>query len=108
MNAITTSLVINSVDLLAKGYNPKIKPKFDAPWMQFFRTLGGQIMGTVIACLVIFMVIAALLWVASKIFGAGNGQTMGLQGLIIGVIASAIIGSVSGAVMYFSGIPLFP
>lgn len=108
MNAVHAEIINTSLDVLAKGYDPGIKPRFDAPWMDFFRTLGGQIIGTVIACLVIFMVIAAVVWVASKIFGAGAGQTMGLQGLLIGVIAAAVIGSVGGAVMYFSGIPLFP
>lgn len=107
MNVMHTEIINTSLDVIAKGYDPKITPKFNAPWMDVFRTLGGQIMGTVIACLVIFMVIAAVVWVASKIFGAGAGQTMGLQGLLIGVIAAAIIGSVGGAVMYFSGIALF-
>ena len=108
MNALHAEIINTSLDVLAKGYDPGIKPRFDAPRMTAVRTLGGQILGTVIARLVIFKGIAAVVWVASKIFGAGAGQTMGLQGLLIGVVAAAIIGSVGGAVMYFSGIPLFP
>lgn len=107
MNAIYSAATGAGASLLAKGYDPGITPKFDAPWMSVLRTLGGQIVGTVIALLLVVMVIAAVLWVISKLGGSGSGQTMGLKALLISLVAAAIIGSAGGAIAWFSGFQLF-
>lgn len=107
MHATQTPLETPGMSVLAKGYDPGITPKFDAPWMDVFKTLGGQIIGTVIAALVVVVVIAAVLWVVSKLGGSGAGQTMGLKALLIAMVAAAIIGSAGGAIAWFSGFQLF-
>ncbi|SMX91385.1 hypothetical protein BI49514_02395 [Brevibacterium iodinum ATCC 49514] len=107
MNMMKAEFINHSTAVLAQGYDPGVEPRFDAPWMGFFRTLGGQILGTIMACIVIFMGIALAFWVASKIGGSGAGQSMGAKALLIGLAACVIMGSLGGAAMYFSGLSLF-
>lgn len=107
MKTLSLDVTNAAYSLYAKGYDPGVKPKFDAPWMGVFKTLGGQIAGTVIVLLFIVVVIGALVWAASKFAGVGPGQEKGLQILGISAIAAVVIGSAGGAIAWFSGLSLF-
>lgn len=107
MNTLTTYLNAANSTVLAQGYDPGVTPTFNAPWMSFFRTFGGQVIGTIIVCLVVVIAVAAIMWVISKLGGSGAGQTMGLKALGIAAIAAVIIGSAGGAVAWFSGFQIF-
>ncbi|GFZ85316.1 hypothetical protein [Nesterenkonia alkaliphila] len=90
------------------GINPGVSPNMGAPWVQnFLQTFAGQIIGTAIVCFVITAVIGLIVWGGSKMFGASAGQSMGIQGFIVSLVAALLVGSIGGAIMWFSGWNLF-
>ena len=105
MGLIGTSLIT------AGGFDPDISPSGttseNAPWLDYLQTLGGHIVATILVCLVIVMVVAALLWVAGKLGAGGAAQQGGLSALLWALVAAAVIGSASGAILWFSGADLF-
>lgn len=93
--------------LVAKGVDTGIKIKMDAPWMSFLKTTTGQILGTAVVLTILFMGIAAVVWVVSKAVGAGHGQNLGITGVVVGIVACLFFGSVVSLAMYFTGFDLF-
>lgn len=107
MHSHTTELVAATTNLIAKGTDTGVKIRMDAPWMGFMRTITGQIIGTGAILTVAFIVIAAIVWGASKAFGAGRGQNLGVMGVLVGIGVCVLLGSAASMVMYFTGFNLF-
>lgn len=77
---------------------------FDAPWMPFFTTIGGFLVATVLAILVVIIVFGAIIWAGGKLGSSGGGRDSGMKAVLISLAAAVIIGTASTAVVWGSDI----
>lgn len=89
------------------GYDPGVAPQFDAPWITPLRDLVGQGAGTVIVFLVLTLVVSAVVWATSKAFSMQAGQTVGLAGVVISLVAAMLVGAAGAMIQWSSGLGIF-
>ena len=90
------------------GIDPGVSPDMSAPWIQnFLQTFAGQMVGTAIVAFVITGVLGLLVFGGSKVFGASTGQSIGIQGFLWSIGGALLVGSIAGAIAWFSGWQIF-
>lgn len=91
---------------VASGINKSDLPTadFEAPWMDFFTTIGGFIIATIVVVLVVVMIIGVGIWIAGKLGAGGRAQESGIGAFVWGLVASVLIGTATTLVVYFSDV----
>lgn len=103
----TTATVLATSILAKKGIDPGVEIDMGAPWMSSLRDLVGYVGGTVLILAVLGIFVGLILWIVGKFGGMSQAQNGGLVCMLISVIAAAIAGSATAAVVFFGGFTLF-
>lgn len=98
----TTALATTVASDIDKSDLPT--PDFEAPWMDFFTTIGGFIIATIVVVLVVVMIIGVGIWIAGKLGAGGRAQESGIGAFVWGLVASVLIGTATTLVVYFSDV----
>ncbi|MHA7170040.1 hypothetical protein ACX801_17995 [Arthrobacter bambusae] len=88
--------------------DPGVKPNSTAPWMPALRDVAGMVMVTAIVIAVIIIIIGVVLAIAGKLGAMQTAQSAGWMILVWGLIGAAVIGGVSGLVLWATTIQLAP
>lgn len=88
--------------------DPGVKANNNAPWMTALRDIAGMVMVTAIVLAVIIVIIGIVLAIAGKLGAMQSAQSAGWMILVWGLLGAAVIGGVSGLVMWATTINLAP
>lgn len=104
MNVLTHVLSAVPVEKI----DPGVKPNNNAPWMTALRDIAGMVMVTAIVIAVIIVIIGVVLAVAGKLGAMQSAQSAGWMILVWGLLSAAVIGGVSGLIMWATTLNLAP
>lgn len=88
--------------------DPGVKANGSAPWMGALRDVAGMIMVSAIVIAVIIVIIGVVLAVAGKLGAMQTAQSAGWMILVWGLVGAAVIGGVSGLIMWATTINIAP
>lgn len=95
-----TWLATSDAVILADGVGD-ITPKWNYfPWLQQLKDMVGGVQSVGIVVCVCVMVIAAILWGAGKISGAGTMQKVGVGAMLSAFVAAVVIGMSGSAIQW--------
>lgn len=84
-----------------------IAPSFDAPWMGPLNNMGGYILGTLIVASVIILAVGVVIFLVGRAASNSGMQGKGASALLVGLIGVAILGSITGIVLFFANMDIF-
>lgn len=99
--AITT-ITAGSVRAVSESDLPSAD--FSAPWMDLFTGIGGWLIATVIAVLVVTGVLGALMWAVGKFSKTGGAQESGLGAILISIVGAIIVGIMATVIVWATDI----
>ncbi|RBP98835.1 hypothetical protein [Bifidobacterium xylocopae] len=103
-----TSLLASRAVAADDGGMSNLKPNMGYfPWNATLRDIAGGLQGTVLWCLVILLIVAAVGFIASRVLSSGNMQHYSWILMIGCLIVAAIVASAGGIIWWASGIPVF-
>lgn len=88
--------------------DPQVTANNNAPWMSALRDIAGMVMVSAIVLAVIIIIIGVVLAIAGKLGSMQSAQSAGWMILVWGLVGAAVIGGVSGLVMWATTINLAP
>lgn len=88
--------------------DPGVKANNTAPWMTALRDVAGMVMVSAIVIAVIIVIIGIVLAIAGKLGQMQSAQSAGWMILVWGLVGAAVIGSVSGFIMWGTTISIAP
>ena len=90
------------------NYDPGIVPDWDFfPWMSTLRDAVGGWQATVLMYLVVALIVSAAIFAAGQWWDHGRSTLAGKVGIIVCLIAAAVVGSSNNAVAWFANLGIF-